>query len=77
MGFCLQDGTQVQFRSVVLNRYISAANGDGSNVTVDRDVASTWETFRVGNLTYWLVFYMVICLCLFRSCSRVPSLTKE
>lgn len=46
-GLCLQDGTQVQLRSVVLNKYISAANGGGSNVTVDRDVASAWETFRV------------------------------
>ncbi|CAN6208232.1 unnamed protein product [Urochloa humidicola] len=41
------DGTQVQLRSVVLNKYVSAANGGGSNVTVDRDVASTWETFRL------------------------------
>ncbi|KAK3131960.1 hypothetical protein QOZ80_6AG0513900 [Eleusine coracana subsp. coracana] len=45
------DGTQVQFRSVVLNKYISAANGGGSNVTVDRDVASTWETFRLWRVS--------------------------
>lgn len=54
-GLCLQDGTQVQIRSVVLNKYVSAANGGGSNVTVDRDVASTWETFRVRSACYVLV----------------------
>lgn len=46
-GVVLQDGTRVQLRSVVLNKYVSAANGGGSNLTVDRDVASTWETFKV------------------------------
>ncbi|CAL5037542.1 unnamed protein product [Urochloa decumbens] len=45
------DGTQVQLRSVVLNKYVSAANGGGSNVTVDRDVASTWETFRLWRVS--------------------------
>ncbi|XP_062233306.1 probable glucan 1,3-beta-glucosidase A isoform X1 [Phragmites australis] len=45
------DGTQVQLRSVVLNKYISVANGGGSNVTVDRDVASTWETFRLWRVS--------------------------
>lgn len=45
------DGTQVQIRSVVLNKYVSAANGGGSNVTVDRDVASTWETFRLWRVS--------------------------
>lgn len=47
--FCIlaQDGTQVQLKSVTLQKYISAAGGGGSNVTVDRDFASTWETFKV------------------------------
>jgi len=53
----LQDGTQVQLRSVVLNKYVSAANGGGSNVTVDRDVASTWETFRVRSTWNLLVWF--------------------
>jgi len=51
------DGTQVQLRSVVLNKYVSAANGGGSNVTVDRDVASTWETFRVRSTWNLLVWF--------------------
>ncbi|KAK1302147.1 hypothetical protein QJS10_CPB12g01458 [Acorus calamus] len=40
------DGTQVQFKSVSLQKYISAENGGGGNVSVDRDVASSWETFK-------------------------------
>ncbi|XP_077224797.1 putative glucan 1,3-beta-glucosidase A isoform X5 [Tasmannia lanceolata] len=40
------DGTQVQFKSTLLQKYISAANGGGTNVTVDRDVPSSWETFK-------------------------------
>ena len=53
----LQDGTQVQLRSVVLNKYVSAANGGGSNVTVESDVASTWETFRVRSTWNLLVWF--------------------
>ena len=66
----LQDGTQVQLRSVVLNKYVSAANGGGSNVTVDRDVASTWETFRVRstwNLLVWFKEVSVYLLVYFTS----------
>lgn len=37
----------MQFKSVTLQKYVSAEGGGGMNVTVDRDVASTWETFRV------------------------------
>lgn len=37
----------MQFRSVTLQKYVSAENGGGMNVTVDRDVPSTWETFKV------------------------------
>jgi len=51
------DGTQVQLRSVVLNKYVSAANGGGSNVTVESDVASTWETFRVRSTWNLLVWF--------------------
>jgi len=37
----------VQFKSTTLQKYVSAENGGGANVTVDRDVPSTWETFKV------------------------------
>lgn len=37
----------MQFKSVTLQKYVSADNGGGMNVTVDRDVPSSWETFRV------------------------------
>ncbi|XP_050126855.1 probable glucan 1,3-beta-glucosidase A isoform X6 [Malus sylvestris] len=40
------DGTQVQLKSVTLEKYVSAENGGGMNVSVDRDIASSWETFR-------------------------------
>ncbi|KAK2443617.1 putative glucan 1,3-beta-glucosidase A [Trifolium repens] len=38
-------GTEVQFKSLTLQKYVSADNGGGMNVTVDRDVSSSWETF--------------------------------
>jgi hypothetical protein len=47
VGFSPQDGTQVQLKSVGLQKYLSANGGGGGNLTVDQDVASTWETFRV------------------------------
>lgn len=37
----------MQFKSVTLQKYVSAENGGGMNVRVDRDVPSSWETFRV------------------------------
>ncbi|KAG6521719.1 hypothetical protein ZIOFF_018844 [Zingiber officinale] len=40
------DGTEVQLKSVLLQKYVSAVDGGGGNVTVDRDVASAWETFK-------------------------------
>ncbi|KAI4325677.1 hypothetical protein MLD38_031055 [Melastoma candidum] len=40
----------VQFRSVTLQKYVSADNGGGSSVSVDRDSPSSWET-----LTLWRV----------------------
>ncbi|XP_004502398.1 probable glucan 1,3-beta-glucosidase A isoform X1 [Cicer arietinum] len=45
------DGTEVQFKSVTLQKYVSAENGGGMNVTVDRDVSSSWETFRLWRVS--------------------------
>ncbi|KAI0499110.1 hypothetical protein KFK09_020011 [Dendrobium nobile] len=45
------DGTQVQFKSVTLQKYVSAANGGGMNVTVDRDIPSWWETFKIWRVS--------------------------
>ncbi|KAL5539683.1 hypothetical protein UlMin_042941 [Ulmus minor] len=45
------DGTEVQFKSVTLQKYVSAENGGGMNVTVDRDVPSSWETFRLWRIS--------------------------
>ncbi|KAG6666677.1 probable glucan 1,3-beta-glucosidase A isoform X2 [Carya illinoinensis] len=45
------DGTEVQFRSVTLQKYVCAENGGGSNVTVGRDVASSWETFKLWRVS--------------------------
>lgn len=42
------DGTQVQLKSVALQKYVSAYSGGGSNVTVDRAATSSWETFKVN-----------------------------
>ena len=44
----LQDGGQVQIKSVALQKYVSAAGGGGGNVTVDQGTASSWETFKVN-----------------------------
>ncbi|CAN4114863.1 unnamed protein product [Withania somnifera] len=43
------DGTQVQLKSVTLQKYISAQNGGGMNVSVDRDNPLEWETFKASN----------------------------
>ncbi|KAM5570156.1 hypothetical protein ABKV19_017256 [Rosa sericea] len=40
------DGTVVQLKSVTLDKYVFAENGGGANVSVSRDVASSWETVR-------------------------------
>ncbi|XP_057429246.1 probable glucan 1,3-beta-glucosidase A isoform X1 [Lotus japonicus] len=45
------DGTEVQLKSVTLERYVSAENGGGMNVTVDRDAPSSWETFRLWRVS--------------------------
>ncbi|KAJ8461417.1 hypothetical protein OPV22_034343 [Ensete ventricosum] len=45
------DGAQVQLKSVALQKYVSAADGGGGNVTIDRDVASSWETFKLWRVS--------------------------
>ncbi|XXG86487.1 hypothetical protein AAC387_Pa11g1374 [Persea americana] len=45
------DGTQVLFKSVTLQKYVSAVNGGGSYVTVDKDVPSSWETFKLWRVS--------------------------
>lgn len=37
----------MQFKSVTLQKYVSAENGGGMNVAFSRDIASSWETFKV------------------------------
>lgn len=32
---------------MTLQKYVCAENGGGMNVTVSRDIASSWETFKV------------------------------
>lgn len=51
------DGAVVQLRSVTLQKFVSAENGGGAGVTVNRDVASSWETFRVrcSNRLFFLI----------------------
>ncbi|KAI3874376.1 hypothetical protein MKX03_025848 [Papaver bracteatum] len=46
------DGTQVQLKSVSLNKYVTAQDGGGQSVSVDREVPSSWETFRVDLFFY-------------------------
>ncbi|PQM36022.1 putative glucan 1 3-beta-glucosidase A [Prunus yedoensis var. nudiflora] len=48
----LLDGTQVQFKSTKLQKYIAPENGGGSGsvVVVNRDSASGWETFRLWRI---------------------------
>ncbi|KAF9610814.1 hypothetical protein IFM89_025055 [Coptis chinensis] len=45
------DGTQVQFKSVTLQKYVAAENGGGLNVSVDREAPSSWETFRLWRVS--------------------------
>ncbi|CAK9320566.1 unnamed protein product [Citrullus colocynthis] len=45
------DGAVVQLRSVTLQKFVSAENGGGAGVTVNRDVASSWETFRLWRVS--------------------------
>nr|BAJ97814.1 predicted protein [Hordeum vulgare subsp. vulgare] len=43
----LLDGTQLQFRSVKLNKYVAAENGGGAVLVANRPQASGWETFKL------------------------------
>ncbi|KAM7274759.1 hypothetical protein ACFE04_016625 [Oxalis oulophora] len=45
------DGSQVQFKSVTLQKYVSAENGGGMSVSVSRDVPSSWETFTLWRVS--------------------------
>ncbi|WCJ31944.1 Glucan 1 3-beta-glucosidase [Euphorbia peplus] len=45
------DGTQLQFKLVTTHKYVSAENGGGFGITVDRDVASSWETFTLWRIS--------------------------
>lgn len=45
------DGTGVQFKSVTLQKYVSAENGGGMNVAFSRDIASSWETFKLWRVS--------------------------
>ncbi|KAK1607393.1 hypothetical protein QYE76_031066 [Lolium multiflorum] len=45
------DGTQVQLKSVGVQKYVSAAGGGGGSVAVDQDVASSWETFKLWRVS--------------------------
>lgn len=38
----------MQLKSVTTNKYVSADNGGGGAVAVDRDIPLAWETFRVS-----------------------------
>lgn len=59
----MQDGTQVQLKSVTLQKYVCAEFGGGADVSVNRDAASLWETFTVRclnnlfalNVILWVV----------------------
>ncbi|XP_048335964.2 probable glucan 1,3-beta-glucosidase A isoform X1 [Ziziphus jujuba] len=46
----LLDGTQVQFTSTKLQKYICAENGGEATVVANRPLASTWETFRLWRI---------------------------
>ncbi|KAK8637303.1 hypothetical protein V6N13_064726 [Hibiscus sabdariffa] len=45
------DGTQVSFKSVKLQKYVCAENGGGMDISVNRDSASSWETFTLWRVT--------------------------
>jgi hypothetical protein len=47
----LTSGAEINIFDPQTNRFVSANNGGGSTVTVDRTVASGWETFSFTDLT--------------------------
>ncbi|GMN33679.1 hypothetical protein TIFTF001_004294 [Ficus carica] len=46
----LLDGTQVQFKSTMLQKYLCSENGGGTILVANRPIASTWETFRLWRI---------------------------
>ncbi|CAM0948215.1 unnamed protein product [Alopecurus aequalis] len=46
----LQDDTQLQFRSVTQNAFVSAENGGGAALVANRASASGWESFKLGRI---------------------------
>ncbi|CAI9116347.1 OLC1v1017467C1 [Oldenlandia corymbosa var. corymbosa] len=46
----LLDGTQVQLKSTMLNKFLAAENGGGTNLVANRDTASGWETFTLWRI---------------------------
>ncbi|KAK9271524.1 hypothetical protein L1049_001884 [Liquidambar formosana] len=46
----LLDGTQVQFMSTKLQKYLSSESGGGTIVVANRSLASGWETFRLWRI---------------------------
>lgn len=55
----VQDGTQVQIKSVTLEKYVCAESGGGTDLSVTRDVASSWETFTVRCLPNFFLFNLI------------------
>ncbi|XP_028755065.1 probable glucan 1,3-beta-glucosidase A [Neltuma alba] len=47
----LLDGTQVQFKSTKLQKFLVAENGGGTDVFANRDAASGWETFKLWRVS--------------------------
>ncbi|KAE8700080.1 transcription factor bHLH96-like [Hibiscus syriacus] len=45
------DGTEVTFKSVKLKKFVCAENGGGMDISVNRDSASSWETFTLWRVT--------------------------
>ncbi|KAL5231878.1 hypothetical protein ABZP36_030654 [Zizania latifolia] len=46
----LLDGTVLQFKSVIQNRYLAAEQGGGSTIVANRAAASDWESFTLWRL---------------------------
>ncbi|KAH9690820.1 Mannan endo-1,4-beta-mannosidase [Citrus sinensis] len=44
------DGTQLQFKSVTVGKYLCAENGGGTIVVANRTSASGWETFKLWRI---------------------------
>ncbi|RVW56256.1 putative glucan 1,3-beta-glucosidase A [Vitis vinifera] len=44
------DGTELQFKSVTIGKYLCAETGGGTIIVVNRTAASGWETFRLWRI---------------------------